>query len=70
VGRYLVELDDVGVPQDLEDADLASHPLHVGLLHDLLLLEDLDGHLLLGRDVDAQLDLPEGSLAQRLACRY
>lgn len=55
------------MPQDLEDTDLAGDPFHVGLLHNLLLLQDLDRYLLFGGDVDAQLHFAEGALAQRLA---
>lgn len=67
-GRYLVELDDVGMPKDLEDADLASHALDIRLLDDLLLLQGLNGHFLARRDVHPQPHLPESALADRLAC--
>ena len=42
---YLVELDNIGVADFLENFDLSSDPLHILLVIDLLLLEDLDGNL-------------------------
>jgi hypothetical protein len=42
---YLVELDDIRVPQHLKDLDLFGDSFHVCLLLDLVLLEDLDGYL-------------------------
>ena len=42
---YLVELDNIRVADFLENFDLSSDPLHILLVIDLLLLEDLDGNL-------------------------
>ena len=44
----LVELDDVGVSDQLEDVDLSGDPLNVSHIHDLLFLEDLDGYFFPG----------------------
>lgn len=62
----LVELDDGGVADELEDMDFPRDPLHVGDIDDLLFDEDLDGHPLPGQRVGAQLHLPEGPFADRL----
>jgi hypothetical protein len=62
-----VELDDVGVPDELEDVHFPRDALDVCDVHDLALLEDLDGHGLLGEGVVGQLDLAEGALAEGLA---
>jgi len=43
--RYLVELDDVGMPDLLEDFDLSRDPLYVLLVFDFLLFENLNGDL-------------------------
>ena len=42
---YLVELDDVGVTNFLEDFDFPSDSLNVLLIVDLLLLENFDSDL-------------------------
>ena len=41
----LEELNDVGVPDQLQDVDLPSHSLYVCLASDLTLFKDFDGHL-------------------------
>jgi hypothetical protein len=48
----------------LEDVDLAGDALHVGLVLDLVLLEDLDGYLLPREDVSAQAYLAESALPE------
>jgi hypothetical protein len=61
----LVQLNDIGVDDHLEQLALASHILaHVRVLLGLLLVDDLDGHLLAGDRVQALLDLGEGALAE------
>lgn len=47
-GHDLVELDDVGVVEELHDLHLAVDLLQVGLVQ-LALVDDLDGHLEGGR---------------------
>lgn len=64
---YLVQLDDVGMSKDLEDADLACDSFDVSLLDDLLLLQGLDCHLLRGMDMHAHPHLAESALADALA---
>lgn len=54
--------------QDLQDADLPGHPLDVGLLHYLGLLQGLDCHLLAGGGVRPQPYFPERALPDGLAC--
>lgn len=63
----LVELHDVGVPDQLQDVDLPGYPFHIGHLRNLALLQDFDGHTLVGGLVDCRLDLSEGALADGLA---
>ena len=61
-----VELDDVGVADELEDVDFTGDSFDVGHIDDLLLFEDLDGDFLTRDDVDAHLDLAKRPLAQGL----
>ena len=63
----LIQLNDVRMPDQLQNLNLPRNPLNIALIVDLVLLKDLDGHLLPSRDVDAQLHFPEGSLAQPVA---
>ena len=42
---YLIELDDVRMADLLEYLDLSGDPLHVLLVLDLLLLQNLDSNL-------------------------
>ena len=42
--RYFVKLDNIGVTQDLENADLAGNAFDVRLLHYLLFLQSLHCH--------------------------
>lgn len=65
--EYLVELDDVRVSQDLQDTYLARDPFDVGLLHDFLFLQGLDGHLRLRGDVHPQSHLAERALSDCLS---
>ena len=65
--RYLIELDDVGVTEYLEDADLASYSFNIGLLYDLLFLQGLHRHSLLRPDVHPQPHLSECSLSDALS---
>lgn len=41
-----IELNDIGVSDDLKDVDLSSHPLHIRLVLDLVFLEYFDGYFL------------------------
>lgn len=58
----LVHLDQIGVPDQLKDVDLSAHSLDVRDVHNLLLLEDLDGHSLACEIVGCELHLAEGPL--------
>lgn len=59
-----VELDDVRMPDDLEDVNLSGDPLDIIDVLDLCLLKYLDGHLLPRVDMDALLDFAEGPLSK------
>jgi hypothetical protein len=63
----LVELDDVGVADLLENLDLSRDPFHILLIIDFLLLQDLDCNLLPSEDVSSLLNLSESTFAQWLA---
>ena len=63
----LVELDDVGVPDELQDVDLSGHPLNIGHICDPLLLQDLDRNLLIRQSMGAKLDLAKRAFAYGLA---
>lgn len=62
----LVELDDVGVPYELQDVDLPGHPLDIRDVDDSRLLQDLDGHWLAREAVRRRLHFAEGAFAQGL----
>ena len=62
-----IELDDVGVAEDFEDADLTGDAFDVGLFDDFLFLQGFDGDFLLGEDVGAEFDFTEGALADGAA---
>ena len=51
--EYFVELNDVGVPQYLEDAYFASDSFDVSLLNYLFFLKGLNCHLFVGGDVNS-----------------
>ena len=63
---YLVQLYDVGMPKNLQDADLSCHTLDIGLFDDFLLLQCLYCHFLGGMDMDAHSHLPKSSLPDAL----
>lgn len=63
----LIELNDLWMPHDLEDVNLAGHSLNVSDVADLALLKDFNCYLLLGEGVRAQLHLTESALAYGLA---
>lgn len=45
MGTYIVELDDVGVAHLFQNGDFTVDALQVGMVLNLLLLQDLDSHL-------------------------
>ena len=53
----------MGVPYFLEDGDFSVDSFDIGLVFDLVLLQDLDGNFIAGDDVSALLDLAECALA-------
>jgi hypothetical protein len=61
----LVQLDDVGVPDEFEDVDLPRNPLHIRHVDYLLLLQYLYRHLFARGDVGRRFHLPESPLSQR-----
>lgn len=52
----------------LQDLDLSGYSLDIALIDNLILFEYLDGHLLLGGQMDSQEDLAEGSFSEFLTC--
>lgn len=64
---YLVQLYDVGMPNQLQNMNLSADSLHIGNIYDSLFLEDLDGNFLAGEGMGPHLDLAEGSLSDCLS---
>ncbi|CAM0910337.1 unnamed protein product [Alopecurus aequalis] len=65
-GHDLVELHDVGVAQAAHDGDLALDLVDRAELDELLLVHDLDCHLLLGVRVPREVHFGEVALAEQL----
>ena len=63
----LVELNDVRVPNQLQDVDFSCHSLDVSDLRNLVLLQDFDRDFFPSENVDTQLDFTEGSLSKGFA---
>jgi len=63
---YFIQLDDVGVPQDLQDADLPRHSLDIRLLDYFLFLQRFDCDFGFGGDVHSESYLAEGPLPDSL----
>ena len=61
---YLIELNDIRVPDDLENVDLSSYTLDIGLVLDLVFLQDFDRHFLARDQVGSQPDLAESALTE------
>ena len=64
---YFIELDDVGVADQLQDVYLSSDSLDVTHILNLLLLEDLHSNLLTGKVVISEFDFAESALPDGLA---
>lgn len=62
--HYLIQLDDIGVPHKLKNVDFASNPLHIGLVFDFVLFENLDCHFFACDQVRAQSHFAEGAFSQ------
>lgn len=60
---YLIELDDVRVPDQLQDVDLSGHPLSVRHFRYFAFFKYFDGHLFVGELVQGRLDLPKSALS-------
>ena len=56
------------MPEQFENTYLSAYSLHVCVLDDLLLLQDLDSNFLARGLVNPQLDFPEGALPNGLGC--
>lgn len=61
-----VELNNVGVPHDTQDVDLASHALDIVNVVDLPFVQDFDGHFLARENVVSLLHFTESALAKGL----
>lgn len=62
-----IKLDYVRVSNDFQNVDLAADPLYIVDVRDLVLLQDLDGHLLVSKQVDPLFDFTKGPLTERLS---
>lgn len=51
-----VHLDQIWMPDELENMNLSADSFDVRNIHDFLLLQNLDGHFLLGLLMGCQLD--------------
>ncbi len=58
-----VELDDVGMAEDFEDANFASDAFDIGLFDNFLFLKGFDGDFFLSEDVGAKFDFTESAFA-------
>jgi hypothetical protein len=67
--RYLIELNDMWMAYQFQNMYLSLDSFHVRHLHDSVLLEDLDGHLLSRLLVGSHFYLAEGALSQSFALR-
>ena len=56
------------MPNDLEDVDLSCYSLHVGLILDLIFLQDFNSHLLTSDKVRTQSYFSECSLTKGSTC--
>jgi len=63
----LVQLDNVGVANLLQNLDLASDTLDIFLVIDFLLLKNFYCHFFAGQNVRTLFDLAEGAFAQGFA---
>jgi len=63
----LIELDDVGVSNFLEDFNFASNTLNVLLVVNLFLFEDFHGHFFARKNVLALFDMTKSTFAKSLA---
>lgn len=64
---YLIKLDDVWMSHNFEDLYLSRYAFNIGFVLNLVLFEDLDGHLLTGECMCPQSDLAKCSLTESLA---
>jgi hypothetical protein len=62
----LVELDDVGVPDEFEDVDFSRDSFNICNIHYLIFLQDFYGYFFSRGDMDAHLYLPKRALSQCL----
>ena len=67
--NYFVELHDIWVSHDFQNVDFSHDARDIRLVLNLVLLEDLDGDLLLRQLVDPLSHLPERARADRLPCK-
>nr|CAB3468141.1 unnamed protein product [Digitaria exilis] len=69
-GHHLVDAHDVGVAHAAHDVDLAHHlplHLHVAGLGQVVLVHDLDGHMVTGLQVHRTVHFGEAALAEQFA---
>lgn len=63
----LVQLHNIGVPDNLEDLDLPHDSCDVALVLDLVFFQYFDGHFLIGQNMGTDTHLTESTLADGLA---
>ena len=61
---YLIKLNDIWVPNYLENMDFPRNSLHIGLILDLILLEDFDSDFLTCDEMSSQTHLSECTLTE------
>lgn len=62
VFNHLVQLNDVRVPDFLEDCDFSVDSVNIGLILDFIFFQYFDGHLVASYNVRSLFDFAEGSL--------
>lgn len=55
----LIQLNDIGMPNQLQNVDLSRYSFHIGYVYYPILLKDLDGHFLTRWNVGCQLYFAE-----------
>ena len=66
IKKYLVQLNDTGMADELEDVNFSGYSFDVSHVDDLFLDEDLDGYFFPCQGMSGQLDFTKGALANSL----
>jgi len=65
--NYFIQLNNVRVPDELQNMHLTSNPLYICNFNNPLFLKDLDSDTLAGQDVRAKLDFAKRALSNCLS---